>query len=161
MNYIEAAVLRSHEEGIRTVEDWRDRNRMFRRDFYRILQAFGIRGRSPVEKERRTMEVWLNDYGFSLDIINEAAERAIHKAHPFEYANGILKGWHEADVRTVSDIAALDEKHRAAAEEKRPASRAEGGRADARRGFANFPQREEPPQSELMDELRGRNGNLV
>ena len=170
MHYIAKAVLQSHQDGIRTVEEWKARNRMFRKDFYQILKAFGIRNRAPVEKERKIMEVWISDYGFSMDIIEEAAARSVHKESPLQYANSILKGWHEANVRTLNDIAALDQKHRAAAEEK--ADRA-GGTADgtaprqrsgapARRGgFTDIPQRESAPSSELLNELRGRNGNLV
>ena len=152
MNYIAKVVLQSHQDGIRTVAEWKARNHMFRKEFYQILKAFGIRNRAPVEKERKIMEVWISQYGFSMDIIEEAAARAIHKDNPFRYANSILKGWHEANVRTISDITALDQKHRDAAEEKQTVRRG---------GFTDIPQRASAPSSELLKELRGRNGNLV
>ena len=53
------------------------------------------------------------------NLINGAETKAdskrlsIHYSNQFQDGQCFLKGWHEADVRTVGDIAALDEKHRA------------------------------------------------
>ncbi|MCR5538575.1 MAG: DnaD domain protein [Lachnospiraceae bacterium] len=165
MAYIGKVVTDSHAAGVRTVEQWKERNRMFRKDFYEILRAFGIRDRSPVPAETKTMEVWISEYGFSMDIIKEACSRSLNKGNPMKYADSILKGWHEADVRTVGDIAALDEKHRTAenaGDAAQSAARMPGGyRTESRGGFADIPRREAPEAGALRDELRGRNGNLV
>ena len=55
----------------------------------------GISGRNPVDTEISLMNTWLNDYGFTMDIIQEACSRTVlSTGQPsFQYADKILSGW--------------------------------------------------------------------
>ena len=152
MRYIESVIVGNWQEGVRTREQLQERNRIYRSDFYKILRAFGI-SRQPIPRETSLMKCWISEYGFSVDIISEAAGRAAYKEDPFKYADSILKDWHKADVRTKKDIEALDEKHRQSSGGRR--SGAKQASAGRRRGFDNFEQREF--DSERLDKVRRRN----
>ena len=112
IRYIEKVGSAWYERGIRTVEEARKEQRA-RKEYYTILASLGISGRAPVEAETVFMDKWLNDYGFSMDIIEEACSRTIlnTKQPSLKYADGILTRWHEAGVRTRSDIGVLDSAH--------------------------------------------------
>ena len=58
------------------------------------------RSTSPTAKELEFINRWTRDYGFSTDIILEACERSslATDKHRFEYAEGILNSWRQANV---------------------------------------------------------------
>ena len=51
----------------------------------------GISGRNPVDTEISLMNTWLNDYGFTMDIIQEACSRTVlSTGQPsFQYADNV------------------------------------------------------------------------
>ncbi len=112
IRYIEKVGSAWYERGIRTVEEAR-REQRARREYYAILAALGINGRAPVEAETVFMDKWLGEYGFSMDIIEEACSRTVlnTKQPSLKYADGILTRWHDAGVRTRKDIDVLDSAH--------------------------------------------------
>ena len=59
------------------------------------------------------MNTWLNDYGFTMDIIQEACSRTVlSTGQPsFQYADKILSGWKDKNVRTLADVRLLDAQH--------------------------------------------------
>ena len=60
-----------------------------------FFKSMGISGRNPVDTEISLMNTWLNDYGFTMDIIQEACSRTVlSTGQPsFQYADKILSGW--------------------------------------------------------------------
>ena len=157
MHYIMKVGLAWHDEGITTVKEAKARNNLSMKNYYAIFRAFGITGRSPVPGEIADMDRWLKDYGFSLKIIEEAAARTIRSTGKpsFPYAERILSDWYKAGVRRVSDIAALDEQHKAAQKEQpntssRPAAKQAAGK------FGNFPQRNDEEHRRLVQEVINR-----
>ena len=44
---------------------------------FTIFKSMGISGRNPVDTEIPLMNTWLNDYGFTMDIIQEACSRTV------------------------------------------------------------------------------------
>ena len=114
MHYIETVGLAWYREGILTLKDAKAREKLGKRNYYTIFRAFGIRNRDPIPDEIAAMDRWLNEYGFSTDIIGEAASRTIRKTGQpsFPYADSILTAWHNAGVKTPEDITALDQQHR-------------------------------------------------
>lgn len=114
IRYIETVGLSWHKEGIRSVEEAKQTNSTWNKNYFTILKAFGIRGRNPVEQETLYMDRWLKEYAFTLDIIREACSRSVTQTGQasFPYAEKILSNWYKKGVRHFRDIAALDDKHK-------------------------------------------------
>lgn len=142
LHYIEKVGLAWHEAGITTVEMAKQETTTYNRKYFPILKAFGIRNRNPIPREIADMDRWLNSYGFSQEIIAEACTRTIAQTGQpsFSYAEGILSKWHSQNVRTLSDIQALDERHRK--NQKSAAREASQQKLAAQNRFNNFHQRE-------------------
>ena len=141
IRYIETVALAWAEAGITTVQMAKDANSRFGKDYFTILKALGINNRNPVDSEVVLMDKWLKDYGFSLDIIQEACSRTIMQTGQasFQYTDKILTGWKKKNVRSSDDIKVLDAQHR-----KRKLTRetARPAQSSAPNRFNNFQQRE-------------------
>ncbi len=139
--YIETVAINWHSQGISTVDEAKETLGQYNKDYFEILRAFGISGRSPIKTETRYMDTWLNSYGFSMEIIGEACSRTVLKTgNPnFKYADSILNKWHKSGASTLEDISRLDADHDKKAQEKaetvslrRPARVSEYNRFDQR-----------------------------
>lgn len=110
MHYIEKVALAWADEKITTVDEAKAKTTLYNKNYFSILNAFGIKGRSPATIELNYMKKWLEEYAFSLDIIVEACNRTIANTHQpdFKYADTVLKNWISKDVHHLSDIARLD-----------------------------------------------------
>lgn len=69
-------------------------------------QLTGVENPKPTQKQADCLEIWINDYLFSMDIIYFAYEKAVEKKGKLNwgYMNGILRSWHESGHKTVEDI---------------------------------------------------------
>lgn len=74
-----------------------------------VLPLLDIRGREPVEAERKYIESWL-DMGFEDGAIRLAYERTVlqKQSMNWRYMNSILKSWHQKGLHTVAAIQAGD-----------------------------------------------------
>ncbi len=138
LHYIEKIALDWHEKGITTVDQAREQDALCRRQYYQVLKAFGLGRRGPAPEEKKQMDVWFYDYGFSLDIVLEACSRTIRSLHEpsFEYAGGILSDWKKKGVRRREDIDELD----AAFAREKEAARSRRKDASRTNRFHNFDQ---------------------
>lgn len=137
MRYIETVAVRWAEAQITTVAEAKLHSASYNKEYYTILNSFGIKGRSPASVELTYIRRWIDEYGMSLDLIVEACNRTIENTHEpdFKYADKILKNWLTGGVKHLSDVSQLDALYRAKkAERKRPAAKAP---ATANR-FQNF-----------------------
>ncbi len=150
IRYMEKVAQEWYKEGVQTVSEAKSSSGRFTRAYYDVLRALGITNRGPATSEKEYLDRWLNEYGFSLELITEACSRTILQIHQpnFAYAEGILKRWQEAGVHTTEDVKALDQQHNALAAaaaassyNNQQAQPAQSGRPKANR-FNNFPQRE-------------------
>ena len=125
LNYMNKIAISWHEKGITTVSEAKSRAEVHSVAYYTVKNALGIGGRDLVETERDFITKWTEEYAFSLDIIKDACRRNIEQAgNPsFKYVDKILTDWHNAGVKHLSDVAALDEAHKSA---KQPAAHKEG-----------------------------------
>lgn len=114
IHYIKTVAFKWYEAGIDTVSKAKQESTTFHRNYFTILKAFGITNRNPVPSEITTFNHWLNDYGFTLDIITEACTRTIAQIGKvnYRYTTKILSDWHNKGVRHLTDIQALDTLHR-------------------------------------------------
>ena len=111
MHYIQKVALSWADSGIETVSQAREQSASYNRNCYTVLNAFGIKNRGPASSELTYIKKWAEEYGFTLDIIQEACRRTISATHQpsFEYADSILTKWHNNNIRHLADIATLDE----------------------------------------------------
>src|SRR5699024_2831184 len=119
-----AVALSWDSQNIRTVEEAKANTLQYHKNYYSVLKAYGIGGRSPASSEIAYIRKWHEEYGFSLDIILEACERTMNAIHQpnFEYTDSILKNWRSKNVRHLKDIEAVDADFQKA-KEQRTASR--------------------------------------
>lgn len=114
LSYMNKVALTWHEKGISTVTEAKNTSEVHSVAYYAVKNALGISGRDLVETERDFITKWTEEYCFSLDIIKDACRRNIEQANnpSFKYVDKILTDWHNANVKHLSDVAALDEAHR-------------------------------------------------
>lgn len=110
MHYIQSVALSWHKQNIKTVAEAKASNAAYSKNYYSVLNAFGIKGRSAAASEITYIRKWSEEYGFSLEIIIEACNRTMSAIHQpnFEYTDSILKNWLSKNVKTMQDIASLD-----------------------------------------------------
>lgn len=153
IRYIEKVAISWYQAGIRTREEAREYTARFSGDTAAVLKAFGITGRTAGTAEQEFIRRWFKEYGFDKSLVVEACSRTITAtgSASFPYADKILKGWSEQQVRTLKDVEALDRKRQQRKAEKEQAAgadrRAGAGREPSGRrraganGFRNFEER--------------------
>lgn len=140
MRYIETVAMAWSKEGITTVEMAKDSTSRYGRDYFTILKAMGIANRNPVDSEIVMMDTWLKDYGFSMDMIQEACSRTIMQTGQpsFQYAHKILTGWFKKGALTPEAVHALDVQHQKRSQDN---SRGRSQTPKSPNRFNNFQQR--------------------
>lgn len=135
--YIEKVAISWAEEGISTPEQASKAAAKYDRIVYDVMKALGKSG-VPTKAEAGYALKWINEYGFSQDIVLEACRRTVMATdkHRFEYADSILNSWKKKQVHRKADIQSLDEAY---AKSKTSASRSNS--IASSRGFNQFPQR--------------------
>lgn len=143
--YMRRVALSWAEAGITTVLQAKQESNLYNKNFFTILNTFGIKGRNPAQPEMEAMSRWLNEYGFTLDLIIEACNRTIRQIHQpsFEYADKILRRWKKNNVTSLSDVQRLDQQR---SEEQQQRRGSQKGQAQPQRTsgnrFNNFSQRD-------------------
>ncbi|MDO4276606.1 MAG: DnaD domain protein [Eubacteriales bacterium] len=142
MRYIETVALAWAQEGITTVNMAKEASSRHSKEYYLILKAMGISGRNPVDTEISLMDTWMKEYGFTMDLIQEACSRTVlQTGQPsFQYADKILSGWKKKNVKSMDDIRTLDAEHKKRKLEKETSRPAQQPKSSNR--FNNFHQRE-------------------
>lgn len=112
--YMERVAISWAEQGISTPKEAQNQAYRYDKNVYAIMNQLGKSG-SPTAKELEYITRWINEYGFSTDIIFEACERTVLATdkHRFEYADSILSSWKKEDVHRKSDIIRIDESFQA------------------------------------------------
>lgn len=108
--YIEKVAVSWAEEGITTPEQAAKFATKYDKKVYEVMKALGKSG-TPTKAEADFAIRWINEYGFTSEIIMEACNRTVMATdkHRFEYADRILTSWHQKQVHHPSDIQALDD----------------------------------------------------
>ena len=168
--YMEKVALEWYREGISTVDQARRQASRYNRDYYQIFTALGIKGRAPVQKEVEFMDRWLREWSLPMDVILEACGRTVMQTHQssFTYTDSILKSWHESQVTSLDDVAALDAAHESAVPGGKIRSLSSVPRQKARgrsvNRFNNFQQRDydhDQLEKDLLNAQTGSNAETV
>lgn len=146
-SYIEAVALSWAEEGIDTVEKAEASAALYNSNYNAVNKAFGL-NRSPGQVEKQYINKWLNKYGFSIELIVEACNRTILATQKpdFKYADKIMESWFKKNIKSLQEIAKLDEEHQKlskarAANQSSPPKTGTAPRASSNNRFNAFPQR--------------------
>lgn len=137
--YMRRVALGWSEAGITSVSEAKKETNLHNKNYYAVLNAFGIRKRGPAAAEQEIMARWFGELGFSMELVLEACRRTIlQTGQPsFEYADGILARWHKNGITSRAGVEQLDAQHRLGQKKSsaRPAK-------SASNRFNNFSQRE-------------------
>ena len=128
--YIEKVAVNWAQEGINTPKQAQEQAYLYDKNIYTIMKELG-KNSAPTPREAEYITGWIKEYGFANDIIFEACERTVMATdkNRFEYADRILRSWHEQNVRHKSDISRIDEVYRQ--------RRKSGSTTSASRQYAN------------------------
>ena len=150
MAYIESVAINWSGKNIDTCDKADDYIQLFNKDFREILRAFGVFGRNPSASEQDYMRVWRQELDMPLDMVVWACDQTVLSTGKvsFQYADKIIKGWHEQGIKTLEDAKTQSELHKSgtAAEtpkkgrrstKKEPAARPKGSNK-----YLNFKQRD-------------------
>lgn len=108
MSQIKKTAYRWRDMGIDTLsaaEEFLRRQKGLRTRERELLPQLGVRGRTPLDKERDYLAAWV-DWGFPDESIVMAYERTLLKkqAMSWPYMNSILKSWHAKGLHTPREI---------------------------------------------------------
>lgn len=148
--YIEAVALGWHTEGKTTVQQVKEASRAYAKENKQIMKAFGIANRILGTEEQRLVNRWLHEYKLPLDLVLEACNRTMASIQKpsFEYADKILKAWHDAGIGTVEEARQYSEtKKREKGQQPKP-----GAKPAAPNRFHNFDQRDTDYEALLREE---------
>lgn len=142
--YMEKTAIAWHAEGVRALEDATSKGGRTDKRVYEIMRALGLSSNQPTPFEIGYFDRWLNEYGFSMEMILEACRKTVFRtqSHRVEYTDGILSDWHAHGAHTPEEVAALDAAHEKAA--RKPARKngtareKDTGTVDTRNRFNRF-----------------------
>lgn len=142
IRYIEKVAVSWAEAGITSVKEAKLESANHNSTIYSVMNAFGISGRDPGQRERDFISKWTDIYCFDSDIIIEACNRTLKATHQpsFEYADSILTKWNKANVKTAADIRKADAEYELLRNQKKAS--ASQNTATANNRFHNFHQRD-------------------
>lgn len=112
-HYIEKTALEWAKAGISTPKQAQEYSTLYNKTVYTIMKELG-KNTTPAPAEMDYIVRWVNEYGFSMDIILEACKRTVLSVdkNRFEFAEKILCSWKEQNVRQKSDILKIDDMFR-------------------------------------------------
>ncbi len=105
--YVQTIAESWHKDGIKTFDDLekveiqKEKNSKV---YKQIATTLGLK-RNLINDETAYIQKWTNDYGYNIDIIEEALKKAGSLTHlNFKYFDTILTDWHEKGLITLDDI---------------------------------------------------------
>lgn len=112
-HYIEKTALEWAKADIATPKQAQEYTTLYNKTVYTIMKELG-KSSTPAPAEVDYIIRWVNEYGFSMDIILEACKRTVLSVdkNRFEFAEKILSSWKEQNVRQKSDIVKIDDMYR-------------------------------------------------
>lgn len=104
-NYIETVATSWYEQGIKTPAQAKTGISRYDRNIFEVMKALGKTG-TPTIKEVEFINRWIGSYGFSMDVIFAACERAVMKTDTdrFPYTEGILSKWKKQNLMTLDAV---------------------------------------------------------
>jgi DnaD/phage-associated family protein len=110
MRYIEKTAINWADMGINSSDAAMDYLNTHFNKYKEIMAAFGVSGRAPGEKEQKIIDNWLFKLKMPMELIKLACDKALMRTGTvsFEYADSIIKNWHNNGVTTLSQAENAD-----------------------------------------------------
>ena len=117
INYVESVLRGWYDANIISVEDAKN-SFVARKDRYSIyrsvLNQLGFSNRQPTDSEKEIIDIWIDKYNFSPELISYACSKSINTPNPsISYINGIIENWYSKDITTLEDVKKEEEEFRA------------------------------------------------
>lgn len=115
LGYMKKVAENWHENKVTTVQQAKnhtDQNYMF---CYKVLSAFGIKGRNAAQVEIDYCNKWLKELGFTQEMVLKACEKVMLKTHKpsFVKADEILNEWKNLGITEPGQLTEYDEMKKA------------------------------------------------
>lgn len=122
--YIEAVAIAWAEKGITTPEEAQSQTPKYNKNFYTIWKALGKGDNTPTAQEADYICRWMNEYGFSMELILEACNKAVLAVNKnrINYVDGTLNNWLKDNVHSKADIHKLDDMYQKRRSSAKPSS---------------------------------------
>ena len=106
--YVESVLRNWYDANIISVEDAKNSftARKDRYSIYRsVLNQLGFSNRQPTDSEKEIIDIWIDKYNFSQELISYACSKSINTPNPsISYINGIMENWYSKDITTIEDV---------------------------------------------------------
>lgn len=115
IGYIERTALNWIGDGVSTIEQAEARIRQIqgqRTAWRRVETAMGMEHRSPSAKELQNAYKWVEEWGFSKEMLRAAYEECVDNTSKFSmaYVGRVLENWHKQGFTTPEQTAAAEKK---------------------------------------------------
>lgn len=112
VKYIGAIIRNWYDHGITTMEkldDYLEKTDIRYAKYRKIFKALGFHFRDPSEAEKKTIDIWLGEWQFSMDMILKACENSKKTSNPnINYINSILTNWKNNNIKSIEDVETKD-----------------------------------------------------
>ncbi len=156
ISYVEGIVRNWYDEGLTNMEAimefFKDRDEKYYLH-QRIMKALGLDKRPVRADETELIDIWFNEYKYSLDVVLKACEADKNPTPSIRYVNGILKSWYKKGIKSVEDIETLDKPSETDSKSKKAQVRRPKA---ATTRFHNFEQRTEKYSSDELEKMARR-----
>lgn len=119
--------------------------------YHKIFKALGFNFRTPSEAEKEVMDIWINDWNFSLEMILKACENSKKTSNPsINYINSILHAWKKDGITSPEDV---DKRNQETKESKE--KNLNKSKKTKSNKFQNFKQRFDKYTNEELEKILG------
>ena len=103
----------------------------------KVAGAAGLPKRSPSKKEEEAALRWVEQWGFSQEMLSAAYERCVDNTGKFSaaYIDRVLESWHTAGVRNLEELSAHEEKKKAARQAEKTSPRPSKAGAEGEKSY--------------------------
>lgn len=103
----------------------------------KVAGAAGLPKRSPSKKEEEAALRWVEQWGFSQEMLSAAYERCVDNTGKFSaaYMDRVLESWHTAGVRNLEELSAHEEKKKAARQAEKTSPRPSKAGAEGEKSY--------------------------
>ncbi|QSX05231.1 DnaD domain protein [Sedimentibacter sp. zth1] len=154
-SYIESIISMWHNENITDMDTLSEflENREDRYFIYsRISKALGFNNRVLTEGERKTIDKWVDDFQFSIDMILKGLDNSTKISNPnINYFDAILENWHKKGYKKPEDV--VNDKKVV----KKKVTSKQVVTTEKKNKFHNFEQRTDQYTPEELKEIGKRN----
>lgn len=106
--YVEGIVRNWAEDNVRTPQALEENFRMRDQSYYNyshLMKLMGIGHKGYVEEDLKRLEGWIHSWGFSMEMLEEAAKRTAASKNPnWTYMERILTSWKSKDIMKPEDL---------------------------------------------------------